>query len=173
MDRRFFENDNVEDLSKNESQKNFQKIDEEDEVLKENYMWSDEEDDFSSETDFNVMSKYTESYEEDNLYYDAHANETEESERGENYSSLEENTVMEVKCDCDYQYLSVTVIINTVIQTKIMIAIINTVIQKKIINVIAMNQIHILAQINLLAVMIIIVIHLTKIKDIEKIKNLI
>ena len=50
------------------------------------------------------MSKYTESYEEDNLYYDAHANETEESERGENYSSLEENTVMEVNCQCDDEY---------------------------------------------------------------------
>ena len=51
MDRRFFENDNVEDLSKNESPKSFQKIEEENEVLKENYMWSDEEDDFSFETD--------------------------------------------------------------------------------------------------------------------------
>ena len=37
---------NVEDLSKNESPENFQKIDEEYEVLKENYMWSDAEDDF-------------------------------------------------------------------------------------------------------------------------------
>ena len=33
MDRRFFENDNLEDLSKDESPKSFQKIDEEDEVI--------------------------------------------------------------------------------------------------------------------------------------------
>lgn len=47
MDRRFFENDNIEDLTKNEGPENFQKIDEEEEVLKENYIWSDQEDEFS------------------------------------------------------------------------------------------------------------------------------
>ena len=67
MDRRFFENDNVEDLSKNESPKSFQKIEEENEVLKENYMWSDEEDDFSFETDLNPSGEYPQSDEEENL----------------------------------------------------------------------------------------------------------
>lgn len=47
MDRRFFENDNIEDLSKNEGPENFQKIEEGEEVLKENYIWSDQEEDFS------------------------------------------------------------------------------------------------------------------------------
>ena len=47
MDRRFFENDNIEDLTNNEGPENFQKIEEEEEVLKENYIWSDEEENFS------------------------------------------------------------------------------------------------------------------------------
>ena len=34
-------------------------------VLKENYMWSDEEDDFSSETDLNQSDEYPQSEEED------------------------------------------------------------------------------------------------------------
>ncbi len=74
MDRRFFENDNIEDLSQNKSAKSFQKIDEEDEVLKENYMWSDEDYDFSSEIDFNAKDEYLESNEEDNLDYDTQVN---------------------------------------------------------------------------------------------------
>lgn len=63
MDRRFFENDNVEDLSKNESQESFQKIEEENEVLKENYMWSDEEDYFLSETGLKVEEDKSKAYE--------------------------------------------------------------------------------------------------------------
>ena len=34
MDRRFFENDNIEDLTNNEGPENFQKIEEEEEVLR-------------------------------------------------------------------------------------------------------------------------------------------
>ena len=104
MDRRFFENDNIEDLSQNKSPKNFQKIDEEDEVLKENYIWSDEDYDFSSETDFNERNEYLGSDEEDNLGDDIQVNELEEREREENNSSLEENTVMKVDCQCDDEY---------------------------------------------------------------------
>lgn len=103
MDRRFFENDNVEDLSQNKSPKNFQKIDEEDELLNENYIWIDEEDDFSSEIDLNVMG---ESYEEDNLDYETQDNEDyNELEESENkYSRLDKNTTMEVNCQCDDEY---------------------------------------------------------------------
>lgn len=101
MDRRFFENDNVEDLSKNESPENFQKIDEEYEVLKENYMWSDEEDDFSSETDLNQSDEYPQSEEEDldegsevNEYYD----DLEYSTGSEKYITSNEDEIMEVNC---------------------------------------------------------------------------
>ena len=108
MDRRFFENDNLEDLSKDESPKSFQKIDEEDEVLKENYMWSYEEDDFSSETDLNASDEYAESYEDDNLddytQVNEDYNELEESEGTDKNISLEENTVMEFNCQCDEEY---------------------------------------------------------------------
>ena len=67
------------------------------------------------------------------------------------------------------------IVIQMIIQVQIrgVIAIMNIVIQKKNMSVIALNQNIALAQINLLVVMIIIVVHLMKIKDIEKTKNII
>ncbi len=52
-------------------------------VLKENYMWSDEEDDFSSETDLNQSDEYPQSEEEDL---------DEGSEVNEDYDDLEYST---------------------------------------------------------------------------------
>ncbi len=103
MDRRFFENDNVEDLSKNESPKSFQKIEEENEVLKENYMWSDEEDDFSFETDLNPSGEYPQSDEEENLEDEVQNindyDDLEVSSKSEEYITSKDDDII----DCNYE----------------------------------------------------------------------
>lgn len=109
MDRRFFENDNVEDLSKNESPKSFQKIEEENEVLKENYMWSDEEDDFSFETDLNPSGEYPQSDEEENLEDEVQNindyDDLEVSSKSEEYITSKDDNISKDDdiIDCNYE----------------------------------------------------------------------
>lgn len=106
MDRRFFENDNLEDLTKNESLENFQKIEDEDEVLKENYMWSDEEYDFSSETDLNQSDDYPQSEGdlEDDIQVDENYEDLGDSASSEEYITSEDDAIIKVNCKNDEEH---------------------------------------------------------------------
>lgn len=92
MDRRFFEN-YEDDLSKND-RVDFQKMDEEEYVLKENYMWSDEED----YSDGYIRSENDSEYK----YSDSTKDSTSEDycECKDDYSELSEDTSSE--CNCEY-----------------------------------------------------------------------
>ena len=96
MDRRFFEN-YEDDLSKND-RVDFQKMDEEEYVLKENYMWSDEEDysDGYIRSENDSEYKYSDSTKDTTSEYD--------SEYKCDYSSSTkcDSSEYDSECKCDY-----------------------------------------------------------------------
>ena len=128
MDRRFFEN-YEDDLSKNaekefdenETTEDFQKIDEEEYVLKENYVWSDQEEetyaaeDIESEDDSECHCDYSDSIEDtrSDCYSECYCDFSDsiedirsdcDSESNYDYSDSMEYTTSEDTCGCNYGY---------------------------------------------------------------------
>lgn len=115
MDRRFFENDNIEDLTNNEGPENFQKIEEEEEVLKENYIWSDEEENFSPNEILDKNDGYPIAEQEEIFQEDIKVDVLEDIETTENIETVEsieeiddietsEDTIIEIKYEKENEY---------------------------------------------------------------------